>query len=187
MRPLVILDRDGVLNEDSDAFIKSPQEWIPIAGAAAAVARLNQAGFDVYVATNQSGIARGYYSLDTLSDIHKKMCAIAADAGAHFDGITFCPHGPDAQCGCRKPLPGLLDQIAVLRGAPVAGGWMVGDTLRDLQAGVARGCRPALVRTGKGQRTLDKGLPAEFADTPVFDDLPAFVDWLLRDAAGTSV
>lgn len=174
--PLVILDRDGVINEDSDDYIKSPQEWLPINGSAAAVARLNKAGCKVAVATNQSGVGRGYYTLETLAAIHEKMRAHFAEAGATVDGIFFCPHAPEEGCDCRKPAPGLIDQISDTLGVDVQGSWIVGDSLRDLECGVARGCRPALVRTGKGERTLAKGLPAALGDVPVFDDLAAFVD-----------
>lgn len=178
---LVILDRDGVINEDSDAYIKSPEEWIPIPGAAEAIARLKQAGYAVVVATNQSGVGRGYFDADTLAAIHRRMVATLAAAGAELDGIFFCPHTPDDGCQCRKPAPGLLDQIAAARGEPVTGAWLVGDSLRDLQCGAARGCQPVLVRTGKGERTLAKGLPAELANVPVFASLPAFVEDLLGE------
>ena len=174
--PLIILDRDGVINEDSDDYIKSPQEWRPINGAADAIARLKQAGCTVVVATNQSGVGRGYYDLDTLNAIHEKMHAHLAEAGAHVDGVFFCPHAPDDNCNCRKPKPGLVDQIRDYLSQDVSGAWIVGDSLRDLECGVARGCRPALVRTGKGERTLAKGLPQSLGDVPVFDNLSAFVD-----------
>lgn len=176
---LVILDRDGVINEDSDAYIKSPEEWIAIPGAAEAIARLKRAGYQVVVATNQSGVGRGYFDAATLGAIHDRMHETLAAAGATLDGVFHCPHAPEDGCDCRKPAAGLLDQIANALGEPVAGAWLVGDSLRDFQCGAARGCQPVLVRTGKGERTLAKGLPPELADVPVYASLPAFVDHLL--------
>lgn len=175
---LVILDRDGVLNEDSDAYIKSPAEWIPLPGSAEAVARLNQAGHIVVVATNQSGLARGYFDLETLAAIHERMQQHLEQHGAHLDGIYVCPHGPDDRCTCRKPRPGLLDQIASDHGDP-AGAPLVGDSLRDLQAGVARHCAPVLVLSGKGQRTLNQGLPDALGPVAVHSSLAHFVDHFL--------
>ncbi|MBL7251111.1 D-glycero-beta-D-manno-heptose 1,7-bisphosphate 7-phosphatase [Alloalcanivorax sp. C16-2] len=177
---LVILDRDGVINEDSDAYIKSPAEWRPLPGSAEAIARLNQAGYRVVVATNQSGLARGYFDATTLAAIHQRMGDHLAEAGAHLDGIYVCPHGPDDGCDCRKPKPGLLDQIVADYGE-VTGVPLVGDSLRDLQAGQARGCEPVLVRTGKGRRTLEKGLPEDLGPVAVYDSLAHFVDVFLKD------
>lgn len=173
--PLVILDRDGVLNEDSDDYIKSPDEWIAIPGSVEAVARLNRAGIRVVVATNQSGVGRGYFSAATLAAIHHKMEQTLAAAGAHLDGIFVCPHAPDAGCDCRKPAAGLLDQIAAKLSCDLAGVPLVGDSLRDLETAVKRQCRPVLVLTGKGKRTQAKGLPAGLAETPIYADLAAFV------------
>lgn len=178
---LVILDRDGVINEDSDDYIKSPEEWHPIAGAAEAIARLNRAGYTVVVATNQSGVGRGYFSAATLDAIHRKMLDHVVAAGGEIDGIFSCPHAPEADCDCRKPRPGLIDQIAAhfridLRGVP-----LIGDSQRDLECGAARGCQPVLVRTGKGERTLAKGLPPALADIPVYASLPEFVDHFLKE------
>ncbi len=179
MKPgLVILDRDGVLNEDSDAYIKTPEEWIPLPGSANAVARLNDAGYKVVVATNQSGLARGYFDAETLAAIHERMRRHLATQGAHLDGIYVCPHGPDDGCDCRKPLPGLIDQIIRDHG-DVSGAPLVGDSLRDLQAGAQRGCKPVLVLTGKGQATFDKGLPSPLGVVEVHPSLAAFVDRLL--------
>lgn len=176
---LVILDRDGVINEDSDDYIKSPAEWIAIPGSADAIARLNQAGYTVVVATNQSGVGRGYYDLATLDAIHAKMHHAVESAGGHIDGVFYCPHAPEDDCDCRKPRPGLLDQIRDHLGYAVAGAWLVGDSLRDLECGLARACRPVLVRSGKGERTLAKGLPASLADIPVFDNLAEFAHHLM--------
>ncbi|MCH2556463.1 MAG: D-glycero-beta-D-manno-heptose 1,7-bisphosphate 7-phosphatase [Alcanivorax sp.] len=179
---LIILDRDGVINEDSDAYIKTPDEWQPLPGSAAAIARLNRAGYRVVVATNQSGLARGLFDAATLDAIHQRMAARLRDAGARLDDIYVCPHGPDDGCDCRKPAPGLIDQIVADYGE-VAGVPLVGDSLRDLQAGVARGCRPVLVLTGKGRRTLDKGLPEDLGPVAVYDSLARFVDQFLKDAS----
>jgi D-glycero-D-manno-heptose 1,7-bisphosphate phosphatase len=174
---LIILDRDGVINHDSDHYIKSPEEWQPIEGSLEAIARLHQAGIKVVVATNQSGIARGLYSEATLQLIHAKMNQLIDEAGGKLAGIFFCPHGPDDGCDCRKPLPGLIQQIADTLKINPAGVPIVGDSLRDLVAGEALGCRPVLVRTGKGERTLASGKISH--EIPVFDDLKSFVDgWL---------
>ena len=181
---LVILDRDGVINQDSDDYIKSPAEWIPVPGSAEAIARLNQAGYQVVVATNQSGVGRGYYSLETLAAIHDKMREHIAAAGGELAGIFFCPHAPEHGCDCRKPAPGLIDQISAALETSVRGVPLVGDSQRDLECGVVRGCKPVLVRTGKGERTLEKGLPASLGDVAVYDDLSAFVaDFLAREHA----
>ncbi|MDR4125289.1 D-glycero-beta-D-manno-heptose 1,7-bisphosphate 7-phosphatase [Alcaligenaceae bacterium LG-2] len=174
---LAILDRDGVINEDSDAFIKSPEEWQAIPGSLDAIARLSRAGWRVVVATNQSGLARGLFSMDTLNAIHARMRRELADAGGFVDAIFICPHGPDDGCRCRKPAPGLFEDIASRYDTSLQGVPAVGDSLRDLQAATALGCTPWLVRTGKGPRTLQAGgLPA---GTRVCDSLSAVVDELL--------
>lgn len=176
---LIILDRDGVINQDSDAFIKSPAEWIPIPGSLEAIARLNQAGYRVVVATNQSGIARGLFDVTTLNAIHQKLHAAAHHAGAEVDAIFYCPHAADDNCDCRKPKPGMLQTVASRFSVSLKGVPNVGDSLRDLQAGYGVGCVPYLVLTGKGQRTRDKGgLPP---GTLVFPDLASVVDSLLKD------
>lgn len=175
---LVILDRDGVVNEDSDDFIKSPEEWVPLPGSLEAIARLKRAGWTVGIATNQSGIARGLYDEAILHAMHDKLAGLLAEHGAAVDYIAWCPHGPDSNCRCRKPLPGMYEEIAEHFGCSLAGVPVIGDSLRDLEAAVAAGARPMLVRTGKGERTLAKGgLPA---DTPVFDDLAHAVEALLQ-------
>jgi D-glycero-D-manno-heptose 1,7-bisphosphate phosphatase len=184
MMKLIILDRDGVINQDSDAFIKSPEEWIPIPGSLEAIARLNQAGYRVVVATNQSGIARGLFNMPILNAIHQKMHTAAQLAGADIDAIFFCPHAAADSCDCRKPKPGMLHAIArrfeiSLKAVPV-----VGDSLRDLQSGFVVGCDPFLVLTGKGEKTLSKGgLPP---GTMVFPNLAAVVDHLLQAPAEVS-
>lgn len=156
MNPLVILDRDGVINQDSDAYVKSVEEWIPIPGSAAAIARLCKAGFQVAIATNQSGLARGYFSQHDLDAMHAKMSSLIEAEGGSLAHIAWCPHGPDDGCDCRKPLPGLIDQIEKALGISAHGAPMVGDSQRDLEAGIARGCVPVLVRTGKGIKTEPK-------------------------------
>ena len=166
---LVILDRDGVINFDSDQFIKSTQEWNPIPGSLEAIASLTQAGFRVVVASNQSGIGRGLFDMATLNAIHAKMHKLTAQAGGRIDAVFFCPHTAETLCQCRKPNPGLLREIAQrlhvdLRGIPA-----IGDALRDVQAAQKVGAKPILVKTGKGRRTLESGdLPA---DVQVYEDL----------------
>ncbi|MCY0965267.1 D-glycero-beta-D-manno-heptose 1,7-bisphosphate 7-phosphatase [Parathalassolituus penaei] len=180
-RPLIILDRDGVLNLDSDAYVKSVDEWIPIPGSAEAVARLCKAGYQVAVATNQSGLARGYFSQADLDAMHTKMTALVNAAGGEFAHIAWCPHGPDDSCDCRKPLPGLIHQIERVLGVSAAGGWMVGDSIRDLEAGVAAGCKPVLVRTGKGEASVAKlARYPQLATAEVYNDLASWVDQLLE-------
>lgn len=174
----VVLDRDGVINQDSDNFIKNPEEWIPLEGSLEAIARLNQAGLDVVVASNQSGIARGLFDLDTLMAIQEKMQRLLAQVGGRVDGIYFCPHGPDDGCDCRKPQAGLYDQIHRRHDIDFSRSWSVGDSLRDLQAAVTAGTRPVLVKTGKGKRTLANGEWPE--GTLLFDSLADFVDQLLE-------
>lgn len=180
LKKLVILDRDGVINHDSDAYIKSLAEFIPYPSSITAIARLTQAGYTVAVATNQSGIARGYYDEKTLSAMHQRMCELVEAEGGRIAHIAYCPHGPDDQCHCRKPLPGLLTGIQQqLHFSSLEGSWMVGDSLRDLQAGEAVGCRSVLVKTGKGEKTLAKGIGLEHA--LIYADLATFVDDLLAD------
>lgn len=174
---LAILDRDGVINHDSAAYIKSPAEWQPIDGSIDAIARLSRAGWRVVVATNQSGVARGLFSTDTLNAIHAKLRREVAQAGGHIDAIFVCPHGPDDNCSCRKPLPGLFHEIGRRYDTNLANVPAVGDSLRDLQAAAAAGCSTWLVRTGNGPKALASGqLPA---NTQVRDDLAQVVDaWL---------
>lgn len=167
---LLILDRDGVINHDSDAYIKSLEEWIPIAGAIEAIAQLSKAGWTVAVATNQSGIARGYYSLGTLEAMHTRLRELVAEQGGELGLVVYCPHGPDEGCACRKPKPGMLEAIAAHYQAELPGVWFVGDSKGDLEAALAVGAQPVLVKTGKGERTLSKGVAAS---TLIFDDLAA--------------
>lgn len=178
---LIILDRDGVINHDSDEFVKSTEEWIPLPGSLEAIARLNQAGYRVVVATNQSGIARGLFDMLVLNAIHQKMHAAALAVGADIDAVFFCPHASTDNCDCRKPKPGMFQEISARFGVRLKGVPVVGDSLRDLQAGYVHGCVPYLVLTGKGEKTRDKGgLPP---GTTIFPDLAAVVDHLLRAEA----
>ena len=173
----IILDRDGVINIDSALYIKSPAEWKPIEGSLPAIARLNQAGYRVVVATNQSGIGRGLFDMDTLNAMHEKMHKSLAAVGGRIDAIFYCPHTADEKCGCRKPKPGMFERIAKVYNMDLKGVPTIGDSLRDLQAGSAAGCTPMLVRTGKGEKTeAEGGLPA---DTTIYDNLAAAVDALL--------
>jgi len=175
---LVILDRDGVINYDSAAFIKSPQEWRPIPGSLEAIARLNQAGYRVVVATNQSGVGRGLFEMATLNAIHDKMHRALAQFGARIDAVFFCPHAQEAECACRKPRAGLLEEIGrrlnqELRDVPA-----IGDAQRDLEAAAAVGAKPILVLTGKGQKTRREGkLPP---GTQVYANLAEAVDAIIR-------
>jgi D-glycero-D-manno-heptose 1,7-bisphosphate phosphatase len=175
---LIVLDRDGVINFDSASFIKSPAEWKPIPGSIEAIARLNQAGYRVVVATNQSGVGRNLFDMDTLNAIHQKMHQAVAQAGGRIEAIFFCPHTADEGCECRKPKPGMFRRIAGCYNVDMAGVPAVGDSLRDLQAAEAVGARPYLVLTGKGQKTQADGqLPK---GTQVFADLAGVVDALLE-------
>lgn len=176
---LIILDRDGVINEDSDAYIKSPAEWVPLPGSLEAIARLHHAGWRVVLASNQSGLARGLFDLDALLRIHEKMHRALAQFGGVIDAIFFCPHGPEDNCRCRKPKPGLFEDIAARLHVDLQGVPAVGDSRRDIEAARASGATPMLVRTGKGRavNTQDTAL----ADVAVYDDLAAAVDALLLD------
>ncbi|MDO8314791.1 MAG: D-glycero-beta-D-manno-heptose 1,7-bisphosphate 7-phosphatase [Rugosibacter sp.] len=174
---LIILDRDGVINFDSAQFIKSPDEWKPIPGSLAAIARLNQAGYRVVVATNQSGVGRGLFEMDTLNAIHEKMNKALAQVGGRIDAIFFCPHTSADNCACRKPKPGMLHEISKRFNTNLTNVPAIGDALRDLEAAVTVGAKPILVLTGKGKKTAtDPELPA---GTLVFPDLAAAVAHLL--------
>jgi len=168
---LLILDRDGTINHDSDQYIKSPAEWKPIPGSLEAIARLTQDDWRLVVATNQSGIARGLFDMATLNAIHAEMHRAVNQAGGRIDAIFFCPHAADSNCECRKPRPGLLREISARFDVELEGVPMVGDALRDVEAAAAVGARPYLVLTGKGRKTRDAGgLPP---GTEIFDDLAA--------------
>jgi len=174
---LVILDRDGVINFDSPNYIKSPAEWKAIPGSPEAIARLNQAGYRVVVATNQSGVGRALFDMDTLNAIHEKMHKTVAAAGGRIDAVFFCPHPADSSCDCRKPKPGMFERIAACYNIDLTSVPAVGDSLRDLQAAATAGALPMLVLTGKGEKTLADGDLPE--DTLVFKDLAAAVDDLI--------
>ena len=180
---LVILDRDGVINHDSDAYIKTLDEWVPIDGSIEAIAKLKRAGFLVAIATNQSGIGRGYFDVDTLSAMHNHLAELLAAHDVAIDCIAYCPHLPEDQCHCRKPGTGLFETIADTLNTELTGAVAIGDSLRDLQAGVACGCQPVLVLTGKGQKTFDVAMADKSQALPdgtqVFDDLARAVEALL--------
>ena len=177
---LVILDRDGTINADSDEFIKSPAEWQPLPGALEAIARLNHAGWHTVIASNQSGLGRGLFDVASLNAMHAKMHKMLAAQGGRIDAVFYCPHSPDEGCRCRKPLPGLFEQIAERFGVDMHDVPVVGDGLRDLQAGAAAGCEPHLVLTGKGAALKGVELPPEYPPgTRVHADLAAFCDWLI--------
>lgn len=173
----IVLDRDGVINKDSDAFIKTPDEWIPIPGSLEAMARLSKAGYKIFIATNQSGVARGFYTLETLQAIHNKMLSLLQQAGGAVEKIAFCPHGPKDGCACRKPKTGMLEElipdVSMRKDIP-----MVGDAARDIRAGIAAGMPAFLVLTGKGKETL-QGQPDILPPERIFTDLAALTDRLL--------
>jgi D-glycero-D-manno-heptose 1,7-bisphosphate phosphatase len=166
---LVILDRDGVVNQDSANFIKSPNEWIALPGSLEAIALLNQSGFRVAIATNQSGISRGLFDMAMLNSINDKMHRALAQLGGRIDAMFYCPHAADDNCTCRKPKTGMVDDIARRFSVDLSEVFAVGDSLRDLQAFHDAGCKPILVRSGKGEETLSQAnLPK---DTLIFADL----------------
>ena len=175
---LIVLDRDGVINYDSDKFIKSPEEWRPIPGSLEAIARLNHAGFRVVVATNQSGLGRGLFDTAAMIAVNEKLHKALAHVGGRIDAVFYCPHAADSDCACRKPKPGLLIEIGQRFGVDLTGVPCIGDSLRDLQAAAAVGAQPILVLTGKGTKTRrDGGLPA---GTTVRADLAAAVKSIIK-------
>ena len=175
---LIILDRDGVINQDRDDFVKSVDEWIPIEGSMDAIAFLTQAGYNIAVATNQSGIGRKYFTVQDLTEMHAKMHRLVRQAGGEIDGIWFCPHTDADHCSCRKPKPGMMEDILNRFNTDARGVYLVGDSLRDLQAIDAVGGLPVLVLTDKGKKTLAAGGLPE--NTQVFDDLLAFAHHLIQ-------
>ena len=179
---LVIIDRDGTINQASDVFVKSPEEWHPLPGALEAISRLSHAGYHVVVVTNQSGLGRGLVDMAAVNQVHAHMVRQVAAAGGRIDGIFFCPHAPDEGCTCRRPLPGLLEQIADRYGMSLQGVPCIGDSLRDLQAGAAVGCATHLVCTGRHAHWASAQAPEGFpAGTRVHADLNACVDALLGE------
>ena len=175
---LVILDRDGVINEDSDSFIKSPQEWVAIPGSLEAIAKLCHHGYKVVIASNQSGLARGLFSSRDLSAIHQKMRLELDRFGGQIDGIFFCPHGPDDKCSCRKPEPGLLLEIRERLGVEIDKAVFVGDSFRDIQAANAAGTSAILVKSGKGRKTISAH-QSQLAGVPIVENLSAAVSYIL--------
>jgi D-glycero-D-manno-heptose 1,7-bisphosphate phosphatase len=184
---LVILDRDGTINEDSEDFVKTADEWTPLPGALEAIARLNHAGWHVVVASNQSGLGRGLFDVSALNAMHAKMHSLLALVGGRIDAIFYCPHAPDDGCRCRKPEPGLFEQIGERYAIDLHGVPMVGDSARDVMASVNVGCEPHLVLTGKGAAHRGRTLPDTYAkETRVHADLAAFADFLIaREVAAT--
>jgi D-glycero-D-manno-heptose 1,7-bisphosphate phosphatase len=176
---VVVLDRDGVINQDSEEFIKSPAEWQEIPGSLEAIARLHRAGYKVVVATNQSGVGRGLLSLDELAEIHRKMLDQVFTSGGHITRIFFCPHVPEDHCSCRKPAAGMLYQVAEELACRPDSIIVIGDAARDLEAARAVGARPVLVRTGKGR--LTESVLAPNNKQEIYDDLAAAVDALLLE------
>ncbi len=179
----LILDRDGVINYDSDDFIKSPDEWRPLPGSLEAIAALNAAGYRIAVISNQSGLARGLFDHDTLTAIHHKFQTLLKNKGGQVERIYFCPHGPDDHCACRKPLPGLFNQFAEEFNVDLGDIYAVGDSVRDLKAARSSGARCVLLRTGNGKQS-EQNLIALPEDDPlhhvaVYNDLASFVNHLL--------
>lgn len=185
MMNLIILDRDGTINEDRDDFVKSADEWVPLPGALEAIARLNQAGWQTVIATNQSGLGRGLFDMAALNAMHAKMNAALARVGGRIGSVFFCPHAPEDQCSCRKPLPGLYEQIGERYGADLRKVPAVGDSVRDLEAALAAGCLPHLVRTGKGAALTEAQLTHMHEQIPglqVHADLAAFAESFIQHA-----
>lgn len=181
--PLVIIDRDGVINYDSDDYIKSAEEWEAIPGSLQAIARLSQSGFTVVVATNQSGLARGLFELEDFEAMNAKLVEQLAGFGGEIAGIFYCPHHPDDDCNCRKPKPGLIDAIENELGLAAAGAFFVGDSLKDLQAADCKSCQPILVKTGKGEATAAKLSKSMRDRIPVVADLSAAADYIIRNTS----
>ncbi len=184
---LVVLDRDGVINDDSDSYIKSPDEWRPLPGSLEAIAQLNARGFHVAVATNQSGIGRGLFDAHMLAAIHHKMHQALSRYGGRIDAVFFCPHTERSGCDCRKPKPGLMHAIEQRFRVSLVGVSCVGDSLRDLQAAAAVSAQPILVRSGKGEKTWREQQNALPPDIQVFTDLAEFVGVFLADPANKNI
>lgn len=182
---LIVLDRDGVINFDSDDYIKSVEEWIPIPGSIEAIAKLSQSGYQIFIATNQSGIGRGYYDITTLNAMHDKLESLVGRLGGTITGIVYCPHKPDEFCICRKPNTGLLTQIEENFNVKLKGQPFVGDSLKDLQCAQSFNCQGILVRSGKGEITL-KNAGTLVKDAPVFLNLAHYVTLLLSDSDSDS-
>jgi len=177
---LIILDRDGVINEDSDNYIKSADEWVAIPGSLESISRLNHAGYKIAIATNQSGLSRGLFTINALNEIHQKLYRSLDRVGGHIDAIFFCPHGPNDNCTCRKPKPGMLHQIKKTFSIDLSSVFVVGDSYRDIVSAKAANAIPILVRTGKGKRTLASH-PGLIREIPVFNNLSSCVEFLLKE------
>jgi len=187
---LAILDRDGVINEDSERHIRTPEEWVPIPGSLEAIARLCRAEYRVVVITNQSGVGRGLFSLDSMNKINARMFELISQKGGDVDALLFCPHAPDAGCDCRKPRPGLFHELARRLKVNLTGIPAVGDSIRDMQAALAAGAKPVLVRTGKGAETLEAIRDSDderLKQVAVYDDLAAFVDYHMQGDAARAI
>lgn len=176
---LVILDRDGVINKNDLEYITCTQEWEPIEGSIEAISRLSSQGYTIAIATNQSGVGRGYFTQDDLQAMHDKMHGMVKENGGIISHIAYCPHHPEECCECRKPKTGLLVQIRNALKQDLQGAYMVGDSLKDLQAAKAVGITPILVRTGNGLQTLQELSTAGLENVEVFNDLASFVDHIL--------
>ncbi|WP_043319851.1 D-glycero-beta-D-manno-heptose 1,7-bisphosphate 7-phosphatase [Microbulbifer sp. HZ11] len=180
---IIVLDRDGVINHQSDDHVTSVDEWTPIPGSIEAMAELSQAGYQLVVATNQEGLARGMFDLDDLEAMHAKLRALVEDAGGEVAGIFYCPHSDDDNCRCRKPKTGLLDAIEAEFDTSLHDCYFVGDQVRDLQCAVTKGCKPVLVRTGFGEQTLATLIAhpdPHLIETRVMRDLAEFSEFILR-------
>lgn len=177
---IIILDRDGVINQDSDEFIKSPEEWIAIAGSLEAIARLNHSGYRVYIASNQSGIGRGLFDIETLNAIHGKMQTDMQKHGARIEAVLFCPHAPEDNCGCRKPKPGLYLDVAKRSNQSLKDVPIIGDSLRDLIAAKAVDANPILVKTGKGEQTLKQIPHNSLGEIACYDNLAQAVEAIIN-------
>ena len=193
---LIILDRDGVINHDSANYIKSADEWVPIDGSIEAIARLHKAGFTVVIATNQAGLAKGKFDLDDLEAMHEKLTQLVEDQGAELGAIFYCPHHPDDKCKCRKPMPGMVDAIEAEFNISAEGFYFVGDSLRDMQAAITKGCKPILVKTGNGEKTIAQLADVSLqTDAPqlspeqvqIFNDLAAAVDFIIANDSDAQV
>lgn len=180
---LIILGRDGILNRFREDHVKEPSEWEPIPGALEAVAKLNHAGWHVVLATNQAGIGRGMIDMSAVNAVHLHMMKMLATKGGRLDAVFFCPHTRDDGCDCRKPLPGMMHDIAQRYGADLSQVPMVADTLRDLEAAQAAGCPPHLVKSGRASLVTEAELAQWAAAVPgtvVHDDLASFASYLLQ-------
>jgi len=182
---IVVLDRDGVINEDSDAYVKSADEWQAIPGSIEAIVKLCNSGFRVFVATNQSGIGRGLFDKNTLQKMHDKMNHLVEDAGGEIERIFLCPHTPVDACDCRKPATGMLDELELYLDKSIDGAYFIGDSLSDMQLALSKNCQPLLVLTGKGSLTRNEA-DISANHIPMFTDLAAASDFILNDSDTTS-